>query len=221
MTAKQKDIITVSATYIWVLIATYGAVWANVNLRPGFSGGFLHAFNIAKWVPVALATIFFMRRDKESLADIGFAKGNISRQILSGILAAIGSLLIFIVSPAIFGINLSYVGSLNIWSILLSFVYMMLTAALIEEIIFRGHLFKKLLDVSGSKWFAILLSSILFGFFHIIIGNILQVIITAMIALYWCLCRDKIKHCTLLSLIIAHALHNTLHPVVTALFFAG
>jgi hypothetical protein len=174
---------------------------------------------IVTWYPMLIATIFFMRRDKESLKDIGFSKENIPLQILFGAVVAIGSLLVFIVLPALFGIQMGYVGSLDIFSNLIEFVCIILGVALVEEIVFRGHLYKKLLDVNNSKWFAIIISSVLFGLFHFLGGNIIQIVVTAIMGLYWCICREKIKHCTLLSLIIAHALHNAIHPIITALLF--
>jgi len=121
----------------------------------------------------------------------------------------------------LFGINMSYAGNMNILAILYQFAYMMLAVAFVEEVVFRGYLFKKLLDISGSKWLAILGSSVLFGLFHIFNGNPWQIVITAVIGLYWCVCRDKVKNCTVLSLIIAHALHNTIHPMLAVIFFGG
>jgi len=70
-----------------------------------------------------------------------------------------------------------------------------------------------------SRWFPILVSSILFGLFHVFNWNLIQILLTMLMGIYWCVCREKVERCTLLSLIIAHALHNTLLPVITALFF--
>ena len=162
-----------------------------------------------------LATVFFMRRDKETAKDIGFTKEKIPHQILAGVLVAIGSLVIFIVLPAIFSIKMGFVGSLETFR----FINMILAVALVEEILFRGHLFKKLFDITQSRWSAILISSVLFGLFHIFNWNIMQIIVATIMGIYWCVCKEKIRHCTLLALIIAHALHNTIHPVITSLFF--
>ena len=151
--------------------------------------------------------------------SIGFTNNKILLQILAGVLIAIGSLVVFMILPALFGINMSYIGNLDALAILYNFVYMMLAVALVEEIIFRGHLFKKLLDINGSKWLAILMSSALFGLLHIFNWNPWQIIVTAIIGVYWCVCREKIRHCSLLSLIIAHALHNTIHPIIAAVLF--
>jgi len=97
-----------------------------------------------------------------------------------------------------------------------SFVFSVLS---VEEVIFRGHLFKKLSDINNSKWFAIIASSVLFGLFHIFNFHLLQIVVTTIMGIYWCVFKEKFKHCTLLSLIIGHALHNLFIPVITAIFF--
>jgi len=218
METKKRNIITVVITYAFALVVLLGIGWVN-RAVDNFSFVPRLILVTVAWWPMLIATIFFMRRDKEGLKDIGFTKEKILIQILLGVLVAAGSLLIFIVIPALFGIMLGYVGNLNVLSIVLNFVYILLSVALVEEIIFRGHLFKKLLDIKGSMWFAIILSSVLFGFFHIFNWSIWQIIITTVMGIYWCTCRLKLKHCTLLTLIIAHALHNALLPVITAVMF--
>ena len=218
MKTKRKNVITVAITYVLVLLALLFVSWVN-NIAENAAYALRLTLPIVAWLPMLAPVIFFMLRDKETPEDIGFSKDNKLTQILTGALVAGGSLTIFIVIPALFGINMSYAGNMDILAILYRFVYMMLAVALVEEVIFRGYLFKKLLDISGTKWVAILASSALFGLFHIWSGNPWQIVITAAIGLYWCVCRDKIKHCTVLSLIIAHALHNTIHPIIAAVFF--
>ena len=218
METKRKNIITVVITYVLVLLALQFVSLVN-NIAENAPIALRLILFIVAWWPMLAPVIFFMQRDKETAKDIGFSKDNMLLQVLTGALVAGGSLTIFIVLPALFGINMSYVGNLDILAILYQFAYMMLAVALVEEIIFRGYLFKKLFDISGSKWFAILVSSASFGLFHIFNWNPWQILITTAIGLYWCVCRDRIKHCTLLSLIIAHALHNTIHPIIAAIFF--
>ena len=80
--------------------------------------------------------------------------------------------------------------------------------ALAEEFVFRGYIFHKLLEVKDSRWFAIIVSSILFGLFHIFNGNLIQVIMTSFIGFLYCVLREKIRNCTLLSLVITHGLYD-------------
>ncbi|MDR2183451.1 MAG: CPBP family intramembrane metalloprotease [Clostridiales bacterium] len=214
---KRKDVVTIVITFIFVLAVAYGIGWFNGNVLPNFSGVLHLILMTVVWWPMLIATVFFMRRDKERAKDIGFTKEKVLYQILIGALVAVGSLLIFIVLPALFSFQMGIVGNFDFFNL----VNLLLAVALIEEIIFRGHLFKKLFDINGSKWFAIIVSSVLFGLFHIFNWNLAQIVFTTIMGIYWCICRDKIKHCTLLSLIIGHALHNAFHPAITALFFGG
>ena len=218
MKTKRKNVIKVAITYVLVLLAIIFVGWVNnVAANTTYALGLI--LPIVAWWPMLAPVAFFMLRDKETPKDIGFTKAHKLMQILMGGLVAGCSLTIFIIIPALFGINMSYVGNMDILAILYQLAYMMLSVALVEEVIFRGYLFKKLFDINGSKWLAILGSSVLFGLIHIFNGNLLQVVITAAIGLYWCICRIRIKHCSLLSLIIAHALHNTIHPIIAVLFF--
>lgn len=149
---------------------------------------------------------------KEKLIDLGFSKTNILKQILIGIGIALLVSLIFTVIPILVGLR-DFVGATTYtkpWQFAFEFVYALLGVALVEELIFRGYIFKKLLDIKNSKWFAIIISSLIFGFFHIFNGDILQVIVTFIMGIIFCLFREKIKNCSTLSLIIIHGLHNGL-----------
>ena len=161
-----------------------------------------------------------MRHSNEDLRDIGFTKDRIIWQILCGVVVAVGALLIFIVLPALFGIMMSYIGNLSALNIITQIIYMLLAVTPVEEIVFRGYMFKQLSDTITSRWLVMIISSVLFGLFHIVNGSVLQVIFTTLIGFYFCICREKIKNCTLLSLIIGHALYNTVHPIFTALYFS-
>lgn len=87
---------------------------------------------------------------------------------------------------------------------------MILGVALAEEFVYRSYIFQKLLKIKDSRWFAIIISSIIFGLGHIFQGNSLQVIMTSLLGILFCVFREKIKNCTLLSLVILHGMHNAL-----------
>ena len=77
-------------------------------------------------------------------------------------------------------------------------------------------IFNKLLEIKNSRWFAIILSSILFGLFHNFNGSLIQVFITGFIVLVFCIFREKIKDCSLLSLVICHGLYDGLITLLVA-----
>jgi len=221
MKTTKKNALVIAITFIWTLVTLVGISWVNRNVE-NFSGVLRIIILILPWWPMLLATAFFMKRDGEGLKSLGFSKEKLGLQVILGVFVAAITLTIFIILPElIFGVRMGYARDITFVGVVAQFIYQLLAVALVEEIIFRGHIYKKLLDIKDNKWFAILISSALFGFFHILNFNPFQIVITAIIGIVWCLFREKIKHCTLLSLIIAHALHNALIHVVVGVFFGA
>ena len=64
---------------------------------------------------------------------------------------------------------------------------------------------------------AIIASSMLFGLFHLFSGNIIQMLMTACIGVFFCFCRLKVKNCSTLSLIIAHGVYDALITVLASI----
>lgn len=166
---------------------------------------------IAQWllflIPGAL-----MIGGGETFGDLGFRKEKIPLQIGVGIALAVSMSLVLTVLPILLGLK-EMVGTTSYhqaWKFVFEFVYSVFGVALAEELVFRGYIFYQLLKIRNSRWFAILVSSALFGLLHIFNGNILQVFMTALIGLLLCMFREKIKGCTLLSLIIAHGLYDAM-----------
>jgi membrane protease YdiL (CAAX protease family) len=166
---------------------------------------------VMQWL-LLIIPVTFTIKSGETLSDIGFTKEKSPSQILIGIvLSAIMSLVLTVI-PILLGFK-ELIGSASYtkaWQFAYDFAYKTLGIALVEEIIFRGYIFKKLIDLKNSKWFAIIVSSVLFGLFHIFKGNIIQVVMTTLIGILLCLFREKIKNCSLLSLIIAHGFYDAL-----------
>lgn len=166
---------------------------------------------VTQWM-LFIAPGILMLVNKETLQSFGFTKSNIPRQVFIGILIALLMSAMLTMLPILLGYR-DLVGSTSYtkaWQFTYEFIYRILGVALVEELIFRGYIFYKLLEIKNSKAFAIIISSLLFGLFHIFSGNLLQVLITAIIGLLYCIFREKIKGCTLLSLIIAHGIYDAL-----------
>ncbi|MBU3191931.1 CPBP family intramembrane metalloprotease [Clostridium bowmanii] len=160
-----------------------------------------------------------MLKNKEKLKDIGFIRVNIHKQIFIGIVIAIVMCLIFTVIPILCGLKdmVSSTHYTKTWQFIFEFAYSIFGVAIVEEFFFRGYMFKKLMDIKNSKWFAIIISSIVFGLFHIFQGNIIQVFTTMMLGVMFCLFREKIKGCSTLSIIIAHGIYDALIVLCVAL----
>jgi len=96
-------------------------------------------------------------------------------------------------------------------------IYLTAGVALTEEFIFRGYLLNNIKKISNNSIIPIIITSLLFGLFHIFSGNVVQIIITSFIGLILVVCKEKIKECSLLSLIIAHGLYDWLIVLFTAI----
>ena len=164
-----------------------------------------------QWIPAAPA-FFLALLDKEKMRDYGLAAHRLGAQIGAGLLLAGVMSLVLTVIPIVLGFR-SLVGSTSYtqpWQVAYEFAYCILGIALAEEFLFRGYLFNKLEALSGSRALAIGASSALFGVYHLFSGNLIQVVGTGLIGLFLCLCRERIKNCTLLSLILAHGVYDAL-----------
>ena len=177
-------------------------------------------FMIVMYWIIALVPIIFCVKNKEKLACLGFSKDKILKQVLIGVvIGCIMSIFITLIPILIFGKENTY-SSYNfkyIWQYLYQFIYLSVGVALTEEFIFRGYLLKNIKDICKNSIVPIIITSFLFGLFHIFNGNIVQVVMTSFIGAIFVICREKIKDCSLLSLIIAHGLYDWLIVLFTAI----
>lgn len=166
---------------------------------------------VTQWL-LFLAPGILMLIHKEKFSDIGITKKNILQQILIGIFLGVMMSGVLTVLPIIFGFK-NMVGDTSYtraWQFTYEFIYSIFGVALAEELVFRGYFFYKLLKIKNSRWFAIIISSLIFGLFHIMTGNLIQVFLTIILGFIFCILREKFKGCTLLSLIIAHGIYDAL-----------
>ncbi|MGI5898368.1 MAG: CPBP family intramembrane glutamic endopeptidase [Christensenellales bacterium] len=215
---KTKEILTLLAALALQFLVMMGIVaFQNDAMMPLPLLARAVLMIAVQWC-LLIVPVVFMGAKKESLADYGFSSKSVLKQIAVGVKIACAMSLVLTALPILLGLG-HMVGSTNYtrpWQFAYQFVYMTAGVALAEEFFYRGFLFKRLLDIKNTRWFAIILSSLIFGMSHIFSGGIFQVIGTSFIGLVFCLCREKIKGCTTLSLIFAHGLHNSL---ITLLVF--
>jgi membrane protease YdiL (CAAX protease family) len=212
MSEKKQAIQQLIISICGVFIALFGLYLFNQNLLMKFSiGARMILMILTQWL-LFLVPEILMIKHKERLSSLGFRKENIPQQILIGILIALLLSLVLTMLPIWLGFK-EMVGSTNYteaWKFLYQFIYSIFGVALVEEIIFRGYIYYKLLEIKNSRWYAIIISSIIFGFFHIFNFDLIQIIMTTVIGLMFCLFREKINGCTTLSLIIAHGIYDGL-----------
>ncbi len=173
---------------------------------------------VIQW-SLMIVPVVMMIKNKTSLKELGLTKNGIFKQIIIGIFIAIIISLLLIVIPILLGFK-DMVGSTTYskpWQFMYEFVYRILGVALAEEFVFRGYIFNTLLKIKNSKWFAIIVSSVLFGLFHIFSGDIIQVFVTGFIGFAYCMLREKIKNCTLISLVLIHGIYDALIVLLVAI----
>ncbi len=188
---------------------------------------------IITYIPLAFAPLILSLFAKDNPKDYGFSSKKIPLQIFWGIFFGVAMSLIFTLFPHLIGLGNWFSSGymyFEWWQFTFEFFYMILGVGLTEEIIFRGFIFKRFKEIftfnkdekcseSISEICAIIFSSILFGFFHILSGNIFQVLFTAFLGVLFCLMR-KVKNCTTLSLILTHGIYDALLVVWTSVLLS-
>ena len=184
----KKTVVMVIIAVVFQFALAFGAVFFNQNVLMNFSlWTRIVLMFLIQWL-FLLAPVVLMFKNKEKASDIGFSKEKIPLQVLIGIILSIAMCLVFTVVPILLGYKdmVSSTRHTEVWQFVFEFFYLIFGVALVEEIFFRGFLFKKLLEIKNSKWFAITVSSAIFGLFHIFQGNIIQIFITAILGLIFC-----------------------------------
>lgn len=152
--------------------------------------------------------------------DFGLSRRNLPRQILLGIgiglaMAAVLTLLpMLLMGKGALYNGAEYQTPLQAIGGLLYFVFVI---GLSEEFIFRIFLYGRLDNICISDGMPIFLSSALFGFLHLSGLNLIGILIPGLIGAFFCLCRKNISDCTLLTLAVAHGIHDWMIRLLASL----
>ena len=146
--------------------------------------------------------------------DYGFRN---AKSYIIGIVIALLLQLVIGVIPALLGNSL--VGSHRdfvLWNFIFQFFYYILIIGPSEELIFRVYIQDTLIELLPKrKWLGVLLASALFGFWHLINGNIIQVLFTFLIGCAFGFSKFYIKNCKYAGVAAAHGLYDFLNVVTT------
>lgn len=222
MTVTKKNLLIESILgVVWSMAALWGVVCFNRYILMNLPLPTRMSLSIILYLSMAMGPLLLMIRAGDTWKDYLFSREKTGVQILVGIgigvaMSAILTLPLFLTGHGAWSDNGKHYQFL--WQYLYEIVYCVVAVALTEEFIFRGFLYRKLHDISGSFWAAALLSSAAFGLFHIFGGNLVQVGMTGLIGLALCLVRKKVKNCTTLSLIIGHGVYDFLITVWVNVF---
>ncbi len=217
--SRKKSIITLIIGFAGImagLIATSFAVQGIMFLPIGVRMVLLIA---AYWL-TAIVPVIIVIAGKEKLSGFGFSREKIGLQILIGLGLGIGMSAILTLVPHLLGFG-NYVDNGTrykyAWQFCWEFLYCIVGVGLAEEFAFRGFIYQRVKSLFGKDFLAVIISSVLFGFFHILSGNIIQMVITGFIGALFCFFRLKIKNCTTLSIIIAHGVYDALITLMASL----
>ncbi len=161
---------------------------------------------------VVLFTLLLCRLGRIPLREFGLRKERIGLQLIYGSCLAAGLLVIFIGGATLIGAAPhEYLGAAtpNEPMLFINLLYYIFIIGTTEEFIFRGYMLRILSDLTKSPVWGVILSSLIFGSAHYLgSGSLLQVFFTFLIGLALAFPKQYLKHCTLLSVIIAHGLYN-------------
>lgn len=212
---KRTEISIIIIGYIGVMLCTLGLVMFFKYVLMSLPLVLRMAAGIIFYWIIALVPLIIIFASKEKFTDYGFAKEHIPKQIITGIGLGITLSFVFTVIPHLLGYG-EYFNSgkeyTHIWQYVYEFVYCIIAIGSVEELVFRGFFYVRLQRITNNSA-ALIISSILFGAFHIFGGNIAQLITTAFLGALFCIFRSKIKNFTLLSLIIMHGIYDALITV--------
>lgn len=160
---------------------------------------------------IALIPIIVMIANKDKFTTYGFSKNKIGLQIIVGTLIGIAMSVVLTLIPHLLAFG-EFVDSgksyTYLWQFIYEFFYCIFAIGFVEEFVFRGFIFEKIKSICQKDMIAIIGSSVLFGVFHLFSGNIVQMLTTACIGVFFCFCRLKVKNCSTLSLIIGHGIYD-------------
>ena len=189
--------------FLWKLLSPALAQCVSPQLQ-------WHINILAIW-SMALPPLLIMLFSRDSFSDCGFSAKQLPRQILTGI--GIG----FAMAGVLTLLPMLLLGKENLYGgpgyqtaadAVKGFIYFVFVVGLSEEFIFRGFLYSKLDNYCATDTTPIVLSSVIFGIYHFSGFNFVQVLIAGLIGAFFCLCKKNIPGCTVLSLAIAHGIHD-------------
>ena len=165
---KQFPITTRFALAIFLMVA---ALALNIVV----DGPWLKAnFPYLPVLLLLLVTWFLFRLDNKNLKALGMniSLGNVFYMLFGLLLGAIGFLAANYAKSLYTGESIVLSSSIDIWGIMASLYFILPTVA-VEEMLFRGYLFKKTIEVSNVI-VANIIFSVLFMLIHVLDGDVLQ-----------------------------------------------
>lgn len=217
---RKAELISLIIGFFGAMLGAFGVISFNQYLLMSLPLGIrMLCMPVIYWL-IALIPIILTIVYKDKLADFKFPKEKIGKQIIVGLLIGMGMSFVLTLIPHFVGFG-EFVDTGKryryLWQYAYEFVYCIIAIGAVEEFVFRGFIYSKVKRIGNKEWLAVVVSSVLFGVFHIFAGNAIQMITTAIIGAIFCILRNKIKGCTALSLIFAHGIYDALITVFASI----
>lgn len=149
--------------------------------------------------------IFMIFKDKEY--NLGFSKEKIPLQLIYGAVLFVGMVILYKLQGN------TYSGQpFEVNTMMFILMTDALATAIGEELSFRGMLYTRLGKAFNNDIAAILVSSLIFGLSHFMVGDIDGMLLYTVTGVLLCASRRYLKNCTLVSTITAHFLYDFLMP---------
>ena len=210
---NRKEWFLLITGFAGALLGTYAVIMFNGNVLFRFPFALRVILYIAGYWVIAVVPLILMYVNKEKMREYFQGRGKLVRQILIGLGIGLGMSFSLTLIPHLMGFG-NFVDNGTRHDQFIEFVieliYFVFSVAFVEEFVFRGFIFRRLKNLTGSDVVSLIISSVMFGLLHVFSGNIIQIVITSLLGAFWCFCRLKIKNCSLLSLIIAHGVYDFL-----------
>lgn len=132
------------------------------------------------------------------------------RQYLIGAVIALALSVVIAVVPALCGFSLIGDHADFSWFVLVyDLLFYLLIIGPVEEFVFRVYLQDTFVSFfEKRKWLGVVLASFLFGLWHLINGNIIQVLFTFGIGLVFGFAKYKIRDCGYIGVAFGHGLYD-------------
>lgn len=176
---------------------------------------------VFKYAGFAFIVVFFWRMEKRPLKDLGLERKNVVSQILIGLGLGVLTCFVFSLLPILCKIvpAKNWVSKpSDITQIAYTVLSNLLLIGTVEELIFRGYLQTSIANSVRGNFTGVLTAAALFGIWHIFNGNIINVGMTFLIGAVLGFGRAYLKNCSLLSVMLAHALNNILIMVIAFIY---
>jgi len=141
------------------------------------------------------------------------------RQFITGALIACALSIVIAIIPAICGFSLVGEHTDFIWyEFIFELLFYMLIIGPVEEFVFRVYLQDAFTGFfEKHQWIGVVIAAFLFGLWHIINGNFIQVLFASGIGLVFGFSKYKIKNCGYVGVAFAHGLYDFLNYIVRIL----